>query len=110
MKKLIPSFSYALLGAFVILGGCTQQPQTNNNAGTQGQDSMTAGHDMSAMQQSASTNYQKAVAVVHGLGDNELSGTVTFTKVSDGVRVQAEISGLEEGKHGFHVHQYGNCT
>ncbi|HLR31216.1 MAG TPA: superoxide dismutase family protein, partial [Fodinibius sp.] len=38
------------------------------------------------------------------------SGTVTFTAAGDSVQVQAEISGLSEGNHGFHIHQYGDCT
>lgn len=52
----------------------------------------------------------KAVAEVHGLGDNKISGTVTFTKVDGGVRIVAEIKGLTPGKHGFHVHEKGDCT
>lgn len=52
----------------------------------------------------------KAVAEVHGLGDNKISGTVTFTKVDGGVRIIAEIKGLTPGKHGFHVHEKGDCT
>src|SRR5690606_23608426 len=36
--------------------------------------------------------------------------TVTFTKVSDGVRVQARVEGLTPGPHGFHVHQFGDCS
>lgn len=51
-----------------------------------------------------------AVAVIHPTEGNEASGVVTFTKVGDGVRVQASISGLQPGQlHGFHVHQYGDC-
>ncbi|HLR24675.1 MAG TPA: superoxide dismutase family protein, partial [Fodinibius sp.] len=49
------------------------------------------------------------VAVVHPTKDSDVMGTVTFTKEGDGVRVQGNISGLKEGKHGFHIHQYGDC-
>ncbi|NGP89818.1 superoxide dismutase family protein [Fodinibius halophilus] len=55
------------------------------------------------------TKHSQAVAVVHATAGNEVSGTVTFTKKEKGVRVQADLSGLSEGKHGFHVHQYGDC-
>ena len=52
----------------------------------------------------------KAVAVIHPLSDSEVSGTVHFTETGDGVKVEAVISGLSETKHGFHIHQYGDCT
>jgi Cu-Zn family superoxide dismutase len=52
----------------------------------------------------------KAIAVLHPTNGNKLSGTVTFTEVADGVQVHAEISGLTPGNHGFHVHQFGDCS
>ena len=52
----------------------------------------------------------KAVAVLHPTEGNDVNGTVTFSKTDDGVRVQAEIRGLSPGKHGFHVHQFGDLT
>ena len=52
----------------------------------------------------------KAIAVLHPAGANKLSGTVTFTEVADGVQVHAEITGLTPGNHGFHVHEFGDCS
>jgi Cu-Zn family superoxide dismutase len=37
-------------------------------------------------------------------------GTVTFEKVDGGVKITAHITGLTPGKHGFHVHEYGDCS
>ena len=51
----------------------------------------------------------KAVAVLHPTEGNRVTGTVTFMEVEDGVRVDAEIHGLTPGKHGFHVHEFGDC-
>jgi Cu-Zn family superoxide dismutase len=56
-----------------------------------------------------STDFSEAVAVVHPTENGDATGHVTFTKVEDGVRVQGEFEGLDEGKHGFHIHQYGDC-
>lgn len=56
------------------------------------------------------TNYTKAVAHIHAADGGEALGAVTFEKATDGVNVTADFSGLEEGKHGFHIHQYGDCT
>jgi Cu-Zn family superoxide dismutase len=52
----------------------------------------------------------KAVAVLHPTSGNKVSGTVTFTEVADGVQVRAEITGLTPGNHGFHVHEFGDCS
>jgi Cu-Zn family superoxide dismutase len=52
----------------------------------------------------------KAIAVLYPTEGNKVSGTVTFTEVADGVQVQVEITGLTPGKHGFHVHEFGDCS
>jgi Cu-Zn family superoxide dismutase len=52
----------------------------------------------------------KAVAVLHPTAGSKVSGTVTFTEVADGVQVWAEITGLTPGNHGFHVHEFGDCS
>lgn len=53
---------------------------------------------------------QKAVAVIHSVGDNQVSGTVNFGKTETGTKITAQITGLSEGEHGFHIHQYGDCS
>ena len=40
-----------------------------------------------------------------------VGGTVKFVQVEgQKVRIQAEITGLTPGLHGFHVHEFGNLT
>jgi Cu-Zn family superoxide dismutase len=56
---------------------------------------------------SAQTN---AIAVLHPTEGSKVSGKVTFSATADGVRVEAEIKGLTPGKHGFHVHELGDCS
>ena len=51
-----------------------------------------------------------AIAVLHPTEGNDVHGVVTFTKVADGVKVSADVRGLTPGKHGFHIHQYGDCS
>jgi Cu-Zn family superoxide dismutase len=52
----------------------------------------------------------KAVAVLHPTQGSRVVGTVFFTKVEDGIRVQAKVVGLAPGKHGFHIHEFGDCS
>src|SRR5207247_7982782 len=53
----------------------------------------------------------KAIAVLHPIGGgSKVSGTVTFTEAADGVQIHAEITGLTPGNHGFHVHEFGDCS
>ncbi len=52
----------------------------------------------------------KAVCVIHPTKGHDAHGIVTFTKVKDGVKVIADIEGLKPGKHGFHIHEYGDCS
>jgi Cu-Zn family superoxide dismutase len=41
---------------------------------------------------------------------NDVRGLVTFADAEDGVLVVAEVSGLAEGMHGFHIHETGDCS
>jgi Cu-Zn family superoxide dismutase len=52
----------------------------------------------------------KAVAVLHSASGSQVSGTITFTKSGDSVQVVADITGLTPGKHGFHIHEFGDCS
>ena len=52
----------------------------------------------------------KAIAVLHPTATNNVKGTVTFAEEADGVQVHAEIEGLTPGSHGFHVHEFGDCS
>lgn len=52
----------------------------------------------------------EAVAVLHPTEGNNVHGMVTFTKVTDGIRIIADVEGLSPGKHGFHIHEYGDCS
>ncbi|CAO3682075.1 unnamed protein product [Umbelopsis ramanniana] len=52
----------------------------------------------------------KAVAVIRG--DSPVTGTITFTQESESAPtfIEASVSGLTPGKHGFHVHEFGDNT
>ena len=52
----------------------------------------------------------KAVALISPLQGNSVKGKVTFTAVNGGTQIVADLEGLAPGDHGFHVHQYGDCS
>jgi Cu-Zn family superoxide dismutase len=52
----------------------------------------------------------KAVAVLSPLKGSGVKGLVTFEAVEHGVRVVADLTGLTPGKHGFHIHEFGDCS
>jgi len=52
----------------------------------------------------------KAVAVLHPTQGNTANGTVYFYQTGQGVRVVADVTGLTPGLHGFHIHQFGDCS
>ena len=51
-----------------------------------------------------------AMAKMEPTAGNTAKGEITFTKVKGGVRIAAEITGLTPGKHGFHIHEKGDCS
>lgn len=51
-----------------------------------------------------------AIATLNPTEGNEVSGVVTFTTTDKGLRIVADVEGLTPGKHGFHIHEYGDCS
>jgi len=57
-----------------------------------------------------SASAQTAVARLEATKGNATAGTVTFTQKGDKVAVEAKVSGLTPGGHGFHIHEKGDCS
>lgn len=51
-----------------------------------------------------------AVAVLMPTQGNKVAGIVKFHQTPQGVEVTAEVTGLKPGQHGFHIHEYGDCS
>src|ERR1700736_4285739 len=58
----------------------------------------------------AAQDVAKAVATLKPASGSQVTGTVTFTKSDDGVQVVADVENLKPGKHGFHIHEKGDCS
>jgi superoxide dismutase, Cu-Zn family len=54
---------------------------------------------------------KEAIAVINPASGSNCKGIVRFTDTGDGVKVVADLEGLTpNGKHGFHVHEFGDCS
>lgn len=53
---------------------------------------------------------EKAVCVILPVNKSGVSGVVFFVSQAGRVHIHGKISGLTPGKHGFHVHQFGDLT
>lgn len=95
--KLFKNIFWGLFTIAFVAAGCAQQTEENSQETNE-----------QSMQQS--TEFTKAVAQIHAKDDGKVLGSVTFEQTDEGVNVNARLSGLEQGKHGFHIHQYGDCT
>ncbi len=56
------------------------------------------------------TQNQKAEAILESKSGSNVKGKITFTKEGNMIKVVADIEGLTPGKHGFHVHEKGDCS
>jgi Cu-Zn family superoxide dismutase len=52
----------------------------------------------------------RAIAVLHPTRGSEAHGTVTFDRADGGITISADIERLAAGEHGFHVHEFGDCS
>jgi superoxide dismutase, Cu-Zn family len=52
----------------------------------------------------------KAIAVLYPAHGSKVQGVVSFSKERDGMHVEASMQGLSQGLHGFHIHEYGDCS
>jgi superoxide dismutase, Cu-Zn family len=49
-------------------------------------------------------------ATLQPTAGNSAAGKVTFTQQAKGVLVEANVTGLKPGMHGFHIHEKGDCS
>jgi Cu-Zn family superoxide dismutase len=52
----------------------------------------------------------KAVCVIEPRSGTHVKGLIWFTQEGHMVHVKGEITGLQPGKHGFHVHEFGDIS
>ena len=53
---------------------------------------------------------ETATAALQPASGSQVQGQVTFTQDGNRVRAAGEIKGLSPGRHGFHLHEKGDCS
>lgn len=90
-----------MYAAVLLLGASVQSKQMGQAQSKEGNHSMMS--EMTPM-------VKKAVCVLMPKDGDNVHGTITFEEVKGGVRVIADVTGLTPGKHGFHIHEFGDCS
>ncbi len=96
-----PTRTHAVGAAFTAGGQQEAQPDRRSD---------TAGQDESRSSGQNSGEIREAVAVLTSIGDSGVTGTIYFKRVGDKIDITGKVTGLTPGKHGFHVHTYGDLT
>ncbi len=52
----------------------------------------------------------RAVAVIHPTEGSKVKGLLVFVQKNGYVEITGKITGLTPGLHGFHIHEYGDCS
>jgi Cu-Zn family superoxide dismutase len=101
MSKLKLLLSLATSALLFI--SCSESNQT--------QEAMTHNQVVENKEQTELVNIGSAIAILYPTEGSEVNGQVVFKKTSDNkIEVTAEIYNLTPGKHGFHIHEYGDCS
>ena len=64
----------------------------------------------SAASDAVKTNRQQAICVIRPIGSSGVSGTLHLVKRGDVIEIRGQIEGLTPGKHGFHIHEFGDLS
>jgi superoxide dismutase, Cu-Zn family len=114
MNRLKIAGMLCLTAALAFGAGC-QRKGEEEGRGTNAQDN--TGIPTAAEEPSSTTpgpggpsGAPAATATLQGAPGDDIAGTVTFHSTADGVHIVAEVTGVDgAGRHGFHVHENGQC-
>jgi superoxide dismutase, Cu-Zn family len=74
------------------------------------QDMQGMQHSGMASKMDQKTEVTKAIAVLSPAPNGQVHGVITFERTDNGIKIIADVEGLTPGKHGFHIHEFGDCS
>jgi Cu-Zn family superoxide dismutase len=101
--------------ALAACGGKSSDEGSSTSSSTNGSYGSSGTSGASSTSSTSSDNSMQGVAMARAVltgtkGHEGVKGLVTFTVKGDVVVVNASITGLTPGKHGFHIHEKGDCS
>jgi superoxide dismutase, Cu-Zn family len=110
MNRLKISLLLSILMVLFTVAACSNKPDEERGTSAGGEAPTPAEAPSSTTPGSMAG--PSATATLEGAPeDTDFSGTVTFTQDGDSVRVLVDLAGVDTpGKHGFHIHETGECT
>ena len=102
-KQKLVFYPFILVALFIFSQACNTRNRVKNNDYALYSDSLS-------LKVASPDTLTKAICVLHPTEGNKVSGVVTFTKTDSGIKIVADLEGLPPGKHGFHVHEFGDCS
>lgn len=112
MNRLKISLLLSILMVLFVFAACSNKPDEERGTSAEGEAPTPAEAPSSTPPPAAPAAGPSATATLQGSPDDtDFSGTVTFHQAGSGVHVVAELAGVDTpGKHGFHVHETGECS
>ena len=94
----------------LLLLACNQRPSKSTSSEPETMHDTMPHEVIPVAAKSEAAAFNKAVCVLNPTKGNKVTGLVTFTQSDSGMVVVAHLEGLTPGKHGFHIHEYGDCS
>lgn len=101
---------FGLLLVVLMLPACNRDEPTNNEPSMAGDEAGQKAQKTTQETAGQMSDLADAVAILKPTSGNSASGSVRFTSANRGLGVEAKLTGLSPGRHGFHIHANGDCS